>query len=105
MALVVNRPDSDVATPDQLALAAEYEALKSQEAALKKQIEALQDRIVRSMGEPNKVTKPDGRPLFTLSPTTTKGKWDSARLRADGLEDEYWIPGGTVTGTRLTVTP
>lgn len=105
MALVVSKTDSTVATEEQLALVAEYDQLKSLAAELKAELKKLQDRMIDSLGEVNKVVKPDGRPLITLSPTSTSGRWDSDRLRADGLEDKYWIPGGTITGTRLTVTP
>jgi hypothetical protein len=104
MALVVDKTDSSVATEEQLALVAEYDALKSMESELKKELKKLQDRMVESLGEVNKAVKSDGRPLITLSPTSTAGKWDAAALKADGLEDKYWIPGGTITGTRLTVT-
>lgn len=105
MALVVEKTDAVVATEEQLALVAEYDALKGMEAELKRELKRLQDRMVDTLGEVNRVLKADGRPLITLSPTTTNGRWDSDRLRADGLEAEYWIPGGTITGTRLTVTP
>jgi len=105
MALVVSKTDASVATEEQLALVREYDGLKSLEAELKKELKALQDRMVDTLGEVNKVVKPDGRPLITLSPTSTSGKWDSAALDADGLRGKYWIPGGVITGTRLTVTP
>lgn len=105
MALAVTQTDASVATLEQLQLVSEYEGLKSLEAELKKELKTLQDRMIATLGEVNKVVKPDGRPLITLSPTSTAGKWDSAALEADGLRAKYWIEGGTITGTRLTVTP
>jgi hypothetical protein len=105
--LIVQKTDTPVATPEQLALVAEYDSLRRMRDDLDAEIKKVQDAMVASLGEVNKVTKPNGKPAITLSPVTTSGKFDRARLKEErpDIHDLYWTPGGTITGTRLTVTP
>lgn len=105
--LIVQKTDSTIATPEQLALVAEYKSLTDLRADLEYEIKKVQDAMVASLGEVNRVTKANGKPAITLSPVTTSGKFDRARLLSErpDIHDEYWTPGGTITGTRLTVTP
>mgnify|MGYP001584229530 CR=1 FL=1 len=105
--LIAVKNASGVATEEQIALVRELDSMKRLRDDAKGEVERIQNAIIATLGEVNRVLKENGKPLITLSPTTTNGSFDRSGLLAKypDIHAEFWTPGGTITGTRLTVTP
>jgi hypothetical protein len=107
MALTVKRTEVKVANAKQRAAVEEYRRIKRMQEALARQEEAARAELASAFGRGVKfLVDSDGAALADLIPTSSRGSFDRARLKAEhpDIHDRYWTPGEPGKGTpRLVV--
>jgi hypothetical protein len=91
-----------VATAEQLALVKKYDELREAKKRLEGELSALQEQLVNSLGETNRVVREDGSSAVTLS-LVQRTSIDRKRLEAE-LPEVAAAYTQTNWSTRLTVT-